>query len=408
MEKSLPSHTKSLIWLLSAGAFFAFFIFGFTDNLKGPTLPALLDDLNLNYSLGGTILLGIYLGFMAATLSTGLLADALGHKAVLVLAGVCLAVGVTSFAAFSSPLLLTLSMAVLGFGLGSIELGCNSLIVLLHPADKGRYLNLMAVLHGMGSMIAPLYAGWLLAGESSWRTVYRWDLVLIIPLIIFFTLAVFPKKSTETSEKIDFKHIGRTAFSPIMLAYYFADLLYVALEIGIASWMVEFLQKDRAQSVTQSTLALSVFFGLIMVGRFVGSFFVERFGYLRSILLAALAASACVGISLFGPALLWWLLPASGFFLSIIFPTITASISGRIKGNMNTILGLLFTFAGLGGIIGPWLVGLASDLGGIRFGFSLNLAFGLLTAGMAFILLRLQSKNESGPPSLNLKTTTRD
>lgn len=393
MEKSATPCLKNLNMLLTEGAFFAFFIFGFTDNLKGPALPALLDDLQLNYSLGGTILLGIYLGFMAATLTTGLLADALGHKAVLVLAGVCLAVGVTSFAAFSSPLWLTLAMVALGFGLGAVELGCNSLIVLLHPGDKGRYLNLLAVLHGMGSMIAPLYAGWLLAGGSSWRVVYRWDLVLILPLTGFFALTGFPPKPADASDQIDFRHIGRTAFSPVLLAHYFADLLYVAFEIGIASWMVEFLQKDRGQSVTQSTLALSIFFGLIMAGRFVGSFVVERFGYLRSVLLTALTASACVGLSLFGPPLLWWLLPASGFFLSIIFPTITASISGSLKGNMNTILGLLFTFAGFGGIIGPWLVGLASDLGGIRFGFSLNLLFGLLTAALAYLLLRMQGRH---------------
>ena len=42
--------TRSLssahLWLLTAGGFFAFFVFGFVDNLKGPTLPALLRDLN--------------------------------------------------------------------------------------------------------------------------------------------------------------------------------------------------------------------------------------------------------------------------------------------------------------------------------------------------------------------------
>ena len=46
------------ISLLTAGAFFAFLVFGFADNLKGPTIPALLDDLNYNYSLGGTLLFG--------------------------------------------------------------------------------------------------------------------------------------------------------------------------------------------------------------------------------------------------------------------------------------------------------------------------------------------------------------
>jgi len=384
------SRTGKTIWLLTIGAFFAFFVFGFTDNLKGPSLPALLQDLQFNYSLGGTILLGVYLGFMAATLTTGLLADSVGQKAVLILAGVCLALGVGGFSSSSAPILLFISMVILGFGLGSVELGCNSLIVSLHPNDKGRYLNLMAVMHGMGSMFAPLYAGWLLAAGNSWRAVYRWDFVLIGLMIAFFTLVRFPLTDTAKNEKIDFKRIGRTAFTLDMLWYYAAIALYVAIELGIASWIVEFLQKIRLQSVAQSTQALSLFFGLMMVGRFIGSFFVERLGYLRSILFAAVGASACVALGVFGPPQFSILLTVSGFFLSIIFPTITAAASEAHQENMNTILGLLFTFAGLGGIIGPWLIGIASDLVGIKMGFSLNLVFGLLTGAAALILLRLR------------------
>jgi fucose permease len=384
--------SSKTIWLLTAGAFFAFFVFGFTDNLKGPSLPALLKDLNISYAVGGTILLGVYLGFMAATLTTGLLADAVGQKAVLTLAGVSLAIGVAGFTTLSAPVLLMIFMMFLGFGLGSLELGCNALIVSLHSADKGRYLNLMAVMHGMGSMLAPLYAGWLLAGGTSWRTVYRWDFVLIGLLIASFALARFPKGESVKSEKIDFRHRGKTAFTPEMLLYYAAITLYVAIELGIASWIVEFLQKIQAQGVEESTRALSIFFGLMMVGRFVGSFFVEKLGYLKSILLASLCASACVALAIFGPSQFSFLLPVSGFFLSIIFPTITAAASDAHKENVNTMLGLLFTFAGLGGVVGPWLVGIVSDLGGLRFGFSLNLAFGLLTAVAALVLLQLRRK----------------
>lgn len=388
------SENSKLIWLLTAGAFFAFFIFGFTDNLKGPVLPALLEDLQFSYSLGGTILLGIYLGFMAATLTTGLLADRVGHKVVLVLSGVCLVLGVAGFSSFSSPALLMTSIMILGYGLGCIELGGNALIVNLRPNDKGRYLNLMSVMHGMGSMLAPLYTGWLLAGGSSWRSVYRWDLILIGLFLAYFMLVRFPKEESANDEKIDFKRLGKAAFTWEMIWYYAAITLYVAAELGIASWIVEFLQKTRLQSVTQSTQALSLFFGLVMVGRFVGSFFVERLGYLKSVLAAVLCASACIGLGVFGPPQLSILLPVSGLFLSIIFPTITAAASEVQTENMNTTLGLLFTFAGLGGLIGPWLIGVTSDLAGLEIGFALNLAFGLLTALFMLILLRLHHKKE--------------
>jgi fucose permease len=53
---------------------------------------------------------------------------------------------------------------------------------------------------------------------------------------------------------------------------------------------------------------------------------------------------------------------------------------------VGTILGLLFTFAGVGGMFGPWLVGIISDWIGIQLGFgmiliyciSMSLIFGLL------------------------------
>ena len=386
--------SKKSLLLLTTGTFFAFFVFGFSDNLKGPTLPALLEDLHLNYSVGGTILLCAYLGFMAATLSIGLLADVLGQKAGLVLAGISLGFGVCGFSVFEHPILLMLSVTLLGFGLGALELGCNSLIVSLHHADKGRYLNLLSVMHGLGSMVAPLYAGWLLAANVSWRLVYQWALLPVGAVIISFVLLRFPERSSTDEEsggeKINFGHLSKTAFTPKMLWYYTAITLYVAFELGIASWLVEYLQKVRGHDVEQSTRTLSVYFGLIMLGRFIGSFFVEHFGYLKSILIAALLASACVGVGVFGPTQFVLLLPVSGLFCSIIFPTLTAAISDDHPQNTSSILGLLFTFAGLGGIVGPWLVGVASEMAGINCGFGMNLTFGLLTAVSAFFLLQFK------------------
>ncbi len=90
------------IWLWTAAAFFAFFVFGFSDNLKGAILPALLQDLRIDYTIGSSILLGLYIGFMAATLTTGLIADALGKRTVLLIAGGSLALGAGGFSSFST------------------------------------------------------------------------------------------------------------------------------------------------------------------------------------------------------------------------------------------------------------------------------------------------------------------
>lgn len=379
MQSTKPLPQLALnVWWLTAAAFFGFLVFGLTDNLKGPTLPAILDDLAINYSTGGTILLGSYVGFVVASFLAGLLAEARGIKSVLLLAAVSLLIGVGGFSLGGTAVLLTLFMLFQGFGMGALELGCNTLIVQLHTANKGRYLNLMAVTHGLGATLAPLYAGWLLANNQSWRIVFRWDLLLIAFLIAAFVLMRFLPQRPPAEQSLTLRELSRTAFSPTLLLFYFAIISYVAVEISIGAWLVEYLQRIHSFGVSQSTLALSIFFGLVIVGRLAGSIVVDRIGYLRAVWIAMACATLCIGIGLFVPRALW-LLPMSGLFLSIIFPTLTAAVSEIFTANVSAILGLLFTFAGLGGILGPWLVGFVADRAGIQFGFSLILLFSVMT-----------------------------
>jgi MFS transporter, FHS family, glucose/mannose:H+ symporter len=77
----------------------------------------------------------------------------------------------------------------------------------------------------------------------------------------------------------------------------------------------------------------------------------------------------------------------TGFFFSIIFPTTTAAVSDLHQENAGTLLGLLFTFGGLGGMLGPWLMGLASNWFGLTWGFSLVVGYCLIMVGTLLALL---------------------
>jgi len=372
--------------LLTLGCFLAFFVFGFTDNLKGPTLPAILTELNIDYAVGGNILFGVYLGFLIATLVTGLLADRIGLKPVMLLAGACLLIGVSAYSLSTTAWMLSGSIFVIGAGLGALELGPNAIIVSLHRDHKGLFLNLMSVLHGLGSMLAPLFAGWLFSLGIGWRSVYRWDLVLVALFVINFIFLRFPT-AAETA-RLDFRAVPRLLFSGRMPWFYLAIAFYVAAEIGIASWLVVFLQQQHRLSVSASNQSLSLFFAMIMTGRFLGGFIVQRIGYLRSIFLASLGVVLFTAVGLFGPGRLYFFLPLTGLCLAIIFPTLTAAVTDASPANTNTVLGLLFTFAGVGGLIGPWLVGWGSAWLGLQSGFAINLLFGTLLAVSNLILLK--------------------
>lgn len=378
----MESYSKTNALLLTAICFFAFFIFGVTDNLKGPTLPPMLAELKIDYGTGGNIFFGEYFGFLVATLITGYLADRLGLKPVFVLAGIFLVLGVGGYSSLRTPFLLSASLFVIGMGLGAFELGPNAVIVSLYHEHKGLYLNLMSVMHGLGSMLAPLFASLLFSMNATWRTVYRWDLLLVALFIIASMLLRFPRADEKSA--IDFRSIPKIAFKRRMPFYYAAMLCYVAAEIGLASWMVVYLQDNRGLSEITSNNFLAVFFGLLMLGRFLGGFIVKRLGYLRATLIASFLATSSVSIGIFTKLSLF--IPLTGFFFSIIFPTLTAAVSDAERENTNTILGVLFTFSGLGGLVGPWMAAWGSEFFGLQTGFSAIMILSLLTFVFIFIL----------------------
>jgi MFS transporter, FHS family, glucose/mannose:H+ symporter len=385
------------IQLLTAGGFLSFFAFGFIENLKGPLLPELLRSGDFNYRQGGTILLASYVGFILATIVAGILADVLSNRGVLFLAGVCLAIGCVAMGLSNTLPLLVLSMGIIGFGLGAIELGGNGLMVELHSDQRGRYLNLLATFHGFGSLLVPMYAAALLTLKVHWQAIYGSALLIVVPLTILF----WPRAKIVSVDSVaigelevktgwNWKEVQQFAFTLEMAAYYVLIAAYVASELGVAAWIVEYLQQNRQFSVGGSSMVLSTFFGLIMTGRLLGAFVVEPFGYTRAIAIALLGSSLCLAGGIFGPGPMIYLLPLSGLFMSIVFPTVVAAASDLHQAHIGTILGILFAFAGVGGAVGPWTIGVVSDYAGLTIGLSCCIAFSL-TGLVSLAVVKAQS-----------------
>lgn len=190
----------------------------------------------------------------------------------------------------------------------------------------------------------------------------------------------------------DWKRLRQNAFGKQMLWYYILLASYVAVELSIAAWMVEYLQQARGRSVGSSSFFLSAFFVLLMLGRLLGAWVIGPIGYSAAIATALLGSSVCLAGGIWGPESLVWMLPASGFFLSIVFPTVTAAVSDLHDAHMGSILGLLFACAGVGGALGPWSVGFVSDFAGLRLGMTCPLVFELI-AIMALVCIHVQRRS---------------
>jgi fucose permease len=379
--------------LPTIGSFVVFFVFGFVDNLKGPTIPAILSDLGLNYRQGGTVLFSEYIGFLIATLSMGVLSVLLGKKKIVFAAGLFLALGMVLYGSVSRVLFLSIFMACIGFGLGSCEVGGNLIIVDLYRTQKAKYLNIMEFFHGLGSILAPVYSGQLLAAAVSWRQVYKLALLFPLALLLYFLFIRVPRKPPAQGDGgIDIRRIGASALAWDTILFYLFILLYVGAELGVASWLVEFLQKEHGMSVSVSSLLLSAFFVAITAGRLAGSLLVERIGYLRIMKYVSILSAVFLTIGIFAPAPFVYFLPATGLLFSIVFPTATAAVSMRHPEHTGAILGIFFAFAGIGGMVGPYFIGLIGELTTIKWGFSFNI---LLCVLMFAVLAAIELTNKT-------------
>lgn len=374
------------------GCFLSYLLFGFIDNLKGPAIPVILADMDFDYSLGGAITFIEYTGFFLGTFFAGYLADLFGRKFPLLLATCCLFLGITGYSFASSLPFFFFFIFFIGLGCGSLELAGGNIIISVRAADSGRYLNLLNAFFGIGAVFTPVIAGWLFSQAISWRSVYRLSLMIILPAGIYFLFMKLPKeKVCRKKEQVSIHEIAEMVLHPNVRLLYLAIFSYVAAEMGVATWMMDFLQQFRHISVMESSMYLSVHFAGIAVGRLLGSLFVDRLGHLQSLLLFSALSAACIAIGSFGPASVSIVLAFTGFGYSIIFPTATAVVSAAPSPHPGTKLGLFYGAGGLGGAVGPWAAGLFNDLMGQKAGMAVNLCFCLILLVCIAVYLKNQS-----------------
>ncbi len=397
----MTNQTKHRQWLVTLGAFATFFLFGALDNLKGPTIPFIIKGLRINYALMGNILGLEYLGFFVATLLAGVIILRVGLKNTILAAVALLATGLAAAAGMPHYGVWLIAFILLGLGFGALEIAGSNLMVLTFPEHKGKMLNLLNAFHGFGSMLVPLYAGTLLAFQVSWRSVFGLCLIPLLLLGVYLSLIRFPKPESQQTEPLI--RLAKTAFAPAMFWHYIAICFYVAAEIGVSAWIVEYATTVKGQPAFYSSVLLSVYFGLITGGRLLGSMIVDRVGHLKIVFWAMVGAVVSLSVGMFGPNPCVLFLAVTGLFFSIIFPTLTASFSNIARPRAAKYFGFLFASAGIGGIIGPCLVGIVGNYLQLTKSILLILVYTLIIcfATVRLLCLKTQTVRATKLPAVN-------
>ena len=150
---------------------------------------------------------------------------------------------------------------------------------------------------------------------------------------------------------------------PFVLVFGF----YFITEHGVMNWLVAYGTTGLEMTQAAASRYLSVFYGGVMLGRLVLSPLVDKLGVIRSMQLFGVISGVLYVAGSLGGAALMPLWAASGFFLSILYPTLVMSIrlyfpAQQVSGAAGTIISI----ASLADILFNVGFGRLVDLAGYR------------------------------------------
>jgi fucose permease len=384
----VAAHRQQSMTGIKALTFVMFMVFAMTTDSVGIIIPEIVKTFRLSLSAAGTFQYASMAGIAIAGFFLGHLADTFGRKPTIVVGLTLFAIASYLFAAGNSFLYFSILLALSGIGIGVFKTGALALIgdLAKSTAEHTSLMNMVEGFFGVGSIIGPAILARLLATGASWKGLYILAGTICVFLILMALRAQYPHTINASDESIDLRHTVAAMKNRYALGFSLGAFLYVATEAAVYVWMPTLLAGYRGTGAELAAYSISIFFILRAAGRFIGAWLLERFYWTKVLALFSGVIMICfIGAVIGGPAAALYLLPVSGLFMSVIYPSINSKgISCFPKSEHGAVAGVILFFTCLSAVIGPLAMGAVSDaMGHPKYGFVLATGFaGLLFAGL--------------------------
>jgi SP family galactose:H+ symporter-like MFS transporter len=181
-EKLEPKRRRLLGWAVSAAL--GGFVFGYETAVISAALLFVRTEFGLSGFEQGVLVGLLPLGAMAGGILAGRVADQVGRRQTLMLAGVLFAVGAVGAAAAPSFAVLAVARAISGIGVGAASSSGPLYLSEISPPElRGRLVTLNQVLVTLG-IVCAYVVGLIFAGSSSWRAMFAVALAPIAALLV--------------------------------------------------------------------------------------------------------------------------------------------------------------------------------------------------------------------------------
>jgi fucose permease len=367
--------------------FLMFMMFAMTTDSVGVIIPQVIKEFRLSMTAAGAFHYVTMSAIAIAGISLGYLADRLGRKKVIILGLVLFALNSYLFAVGNSFVSFLVLLAVSGASIGIFKTGALALIgdISTSTTEHTSTMNNVEGFFGVGAIIGPAIVARLLAAGVSWKWLYVIAGTICVLLILTALRVKYPVTMKTTDAPVDLKRTLKMMGNPYAMSFSLGIFLYVAVECAIYVWMPTLFAGYHGSFPLVATYAISIFFVLRAGGRFLGAWVLAHYNWTTVLALFSLAILACfAGSILLGMNAAVLLLPLSGLFMSVIYPTINSKgISCFPKAQHGAVAGLILFFTCGAAALGPLAMGAVSDFfAQPKYGFILATAFaGLLCLG---------------------------
>lgn len=381
MQSTGPGSTRFLKLLI----FLMFAMFAMTTDSVGTIIPAVIAEFRLGMTAAGSFHYASMSGIGIAAIMLGFLADRIGRKSTILLGLALFAVTSALFAAGNDFGLFVVLLFVSGLGIGIFKSGALALIGDLSTSTRqhASTMNLVEGFFGVGAIIGPALVTVLLQDGISWKWLYLVAASLCALLIAGTVFAPFPRSAGPAAEKADPRDALRMLRDPHALFFAALLMLYVAAEAAVYVWAPTYFAGYEGPGMWLAAFSVSVFFVLRAAGRFLGAWLLSRYDWSSVLALCSTAMAVLFVVAVLGGrTAAVFALPATGLFMSVLYPTINSTgISCFERRHHGSIAGFLLFFTCVGAVLAPLAMGAVGDLaGGIEYGMGLGAAFAVLLA----------------------------
>lgn len=255
--------------------YIVFISLGLPDSIFGVAWPVVHKDFAIEESFASFY--SIITGFCTGGVSfiAGMVIRKFGTPLVTFVSTLLTAIGLFIMSVAPNIVVMMIGAVVLGYGAGVIDTALNNFVSLHY---KAQHMNWLHAFWGVGVTISPLIMAMFLTDQTdSWRGGYK--VVAAIQLSIAIIIAIALKKwrtvkdvNDEITTQENKKGFVELLKMKGVITSVLSQGLYCSMEFLIGTWGATFLIHVHDLEPDGAAKWVSLYFGGIMIGRFISGF----------------------------------------------------------------------------------------------------------------------------------------